>query len=179
MARTRDGSARPGTSAVVDVASPRGAGDDCLLHLAARRLSILPYPIRQVAPVEQDHGIRRRRRCGSRRDDARLRTVVVGLRRQCKPRASTQEEIASFRRYRIRANGACYTPPPEDTRMAIVSEHAPGAPSWFELATSNQEAGEEVLHRSSSDGRRIDNPMGPDGVYTMFQTRRPRRRRGL
>jgi uncharacterized protein len=52
--------------------------------------------------------------------------------------------------------------------MAIVTEHAPGAPCWFELATSDQEAGKK-FYMQLFGWTAIDNPMGPDGVYTMFQ----------
>lgn len=52
--------------------------------------------------------------------------------------------------------------------MAVVHEYAPGTPCWFELGTTDQPAAKhfygQLLGWSAQD-----NPMGPDGVYTMFQ----------
>jgi predicted enzyme related to lactoylglutathione lyase len=51
--------------------------------------------------------------------------------------------------------------------MAYVEKHAPGSFCWLELATTDQNAAKQFY--SSLFGWIInDFPMGPDGVYTMF-----------
>lgn len=52
--------------------------------------------------------------------------------------------------------------------MAIVSEHAPGSPCWFELGTTNQ-SGAKQFYTELLGWTAVDMPMGPDEFYTMFQ----------
>jgi hypothetical protein len=52
--------------------------------------------------------------------------------------------------------------------MAIVQEHPPGAPCWFELGTTDQSAAKR-FYGQLLGWTAQDNPMGPDEVYTMFQ----------
>lgn len=52
--------------------------------------------------------------------------------------------------------------------MAVVSEHAPGAPCWFELGTTDQPAAKQ-FYGTLFGWSAKDNPMGPGEYYTMFQ----------
>jgi predicted enzyme related to lactoylglutathione lyase len=51
--------------------------------------------------------------------------------------------------------------------MAHVDHHAPGAFSWIELSTSDQNAA-KAFYTSLFGWTYTDSPMGPDGNYTMF-----------
>ena len=52
--------------------------------------------------------------------------------------------------------------------MAIVTEHASGAPCWFELGTTNQSAAKDFYTKVFGWGV-VDFPMGPNEFYTMFK----------
>jgi uncharacterized protein len=52
--------------------------------------------------------------------------------------------------------------------MPHVSKHAPGAFSWIELGTSDQNAAKH-FYTSLFGWTFTDSPMGPDDFYTMFQ----------
>lgn len=52
--------------------------------------------------------------------------------------------------------------------MPHIDSHPPGTPCWFELATTDQNAA-KVFYAAVFDWTSIDNPMGPNEVYTMFQ----------
>lgn len=52
--------------------------------------------------------------------------------------------------------------------MANIDKHAPGAPCWFELSTSDQNAA-KTFYSNLFGWSIVDNPMGPDAVYTLFQ----------
>src|SRR5258707_8215998 len=52
--------------------------------------------------------------------------------------------------------------------MSKVSQYAPGAPCWFELATTDQDSAKK-FYSTLFGWSIVDHPMGPDGVYTMFQ----------
>ena len=51
--------------------------------------------------------------------------------------------------------------------MAIIEKHAPGSLCWVELAAGNQ-SGAKSFYTSLFGWSAVDFPMGPDGVYTMF-----------
>lgn len=52
--------------------------------------------------------------------------------------------------------------------MAHIDEHPPGTFCWFELATSDQTAAKD-FYTALFNWSVQDFPMGPDGVYSMFQ----------
>jgi predicted enzyme related to lactoylglutathione lyase len=52
--------------------------------------------------------------------------------------------------------------------MANIDKYAPGSFCWFELGTSDQDAAKE-FYKSLFGWGAMDLPMGPDGIYTMFQ----------
>jgi predicted enzyme related to lactoylglutathione lyase len=52
--------------------------------------------------------------------------------------------------------------------MATIEKHAPGSPCWFELSTNNQDAA-KAFYSNLFGWAIVDNPMGPDAVYTLFQ----------
>jgi predicted enzyme related to lactoylglutathione lyase len=52
--------------------------------------------------------------------------------------------------------------------MATIDKHAPGSPCWFELSTNNQDAAKQ-FYSDLFGWTIVDNPMGPDAVYTIFQ----------
>ena len=52
--------------------------------------------------------------------------------------------------------------------MPNIDKHAPGSPCWFELSTSNQDAA-KTFYSKLFDWAIVDNPMGPDAVYTLFK----------
>ena len=52
--------------------------------------------------------------------------------------------------------------------MANIDKHAPGSPCWFELSTSDQNAA-KTFYSNLFGWSSVDNPMGPDAVYTLFQ----------
>jgi len=52
--------------------------------------------------------------------------------------------------------------------MPNVNEYAPGTPCWFELGTTDQSAAKEFYGKLFGWSAN-DMPMGPDGVYTIFQ----------
>ncbi len=52
--------------------------------------------------------------------------------------------------------------------MPIVDRHAPGSFSWFELATTDQNAAKN-FYTSLFGWTADDNPMGPGQVYSMFR----------
>jgi len=54
--------------------------------------------------------------------------------------------------------------------MAEFSSHVPGTFSWAELATTDQKAGVQ-FYRSLLGWEVNEQPIGPDGVYTMFTLR--------
>ena len=54
--------------------------------------------------------------------------------------------------------------------MAEFSSHAPGTFSWAELATTDQTGGVQ-FYRSLLGWEVNEQPIGPDGVYTMFTLR--------
>ncbi len=52
--------------------------------------------------------------------------------------------------------------------MPVITAHPPGAPCWFELSTSDQNAAKKFY--AEVFGWSIDDhDMGPEGVYTIFQ----------
>lgn len=51
--------------------------------------------------------------------------------------------------------------------MATVDTHSPGTFCWLELATTDQNAAKS-FYQSLFGWSSVDNPMGPDEVYTMF-----------
>jgi predicted enzyme related to lactoylglutathione lyase len=53
-------------------------------------------------------------------------------------------------------------------RMPRIEKHPPGAFSWIELATTDQN-GAKTFYTSLFGWEVIDNPMGPNEVYTMFK----------
>jgi predicted enzyme related to lactoylglutathione lyase len=52
--------------------------------------------------------------------------------------------------------------------MPTIEKHTPGSPCWFELSTSNQDAA-KAFYSNLFGWSIVDNPMGPDGVYTLFK----------
>ncbi len=52
--------------------------------------------------------------------------------------------------------------------MPHIDKHAPGSFSWLELATTDQSAAKQ-FYSTLLGWEPVDNPMGPDSVYTMFQ----------
>lgn len=52
--------------------------------------------------------------------------------------------------------------------MATIDKHPPGSFNWLELATTDQNAAKQ-FYGSLLGWKANDFPMGPDGVYTMFQ----------
>src|SRR5436190_529780 len=55
--------------------------------------------------------------------------------------------------------------------MPVIENHVPGSFCWFELATTDQAAAKR-FYGSLFGWSSNDFPMGPDGVYTMFQLNR-------
>jgi predicted enzyme related to lactoylglutathione lyase len=52
--------------------------------------------------------------------------------------------------------------------MAFVTDHNPGAPCWFELGTSDQDAAKS-FYSDLFGWTAVDQPMGPGQNYTIFQ----------
>lgn len=52
--------------------------------------------------------------------------------------------------------------------MAVIDAHVNGSPCWFELGTTDDVAAKH-FYTSLFGWSVVDNPMGPDGVYTMFK----------
>jgi predicted enzyme related to lactoylglutathione lyase len=52
--------------------------------------------------------------------------------------------------------------------MPNIDKHAPGAFTWIELSTSNQDAAKK-FYTAVFGWTVVDNPMGPGAIYTMFQ----------
>ncbi len=52
--------------------------------------------------------------------------------------------------------------------MPVIEKQTPGAFCWFELATTDQAAAKK-FYTSLFGWSANDSPMGPEGVYTMFQ----------
>ena len=52
--------------------------------------------------------------------------------------------------------------------MPHIDKHPPGSFNWLELATTDQDAAKQ-FYGSLFGWQAQDYPMGPDGVYTMFQ----------
>ena len=52
--------------------------------------------------------------------------------------------------------------------MPTIEKHTPGSPCWFELSTNNQDAA-KAFYSNLFGWSIVDNPMGPDGVYTLFK----------
>ena len=52
--------------------------------------------------------------------------------------------------------------------MAFVSDHAPGAPCWFELGATDQAAAKQ-FYTQLFGWAVVDYPMGPGQYYTMFR----------
>jgi len=52
--------------------------------------------------------------------------------------------------------------------MAFITEHAPGAPCWFELGTTDQAAAKQ-FYTQLFGWSLVDFPMGPGQYYTMFK----------
>lgn len=52
--------------------------------------------------------------------------------------------------------------------MATITQHKPGSPCWFELATSDQDGAKQFYSRLFGWSS-MDIPIGPAGMYTMFQ----------
>ena len=52
--------------------------------------------------------------------------------------------------------------------MPTIDKHTPGSPCWFELSTNNQDAA-KAFYSNLFGWSIVDNPMGPDSVYTLFK----------
>lgn len=52
--------------------------------------------------------------------------------------------------------------------MATVTQHTPGSPCWFELGTTDQESAKQ-FYSQLFGWTSFDIPIGPAGMYTMFQ----------
>ena len=52
--------------------------------------------------------------------------------------------------------------------MTLIDQHPCGSFCWVELGTSNQQTGKE-FYSALFGWRVLDEPMGPDSYYTMFQ----------
>jgi uncharacterized protein len=52
--------------------------------------------------------------------------------------------------------------------MPIVTQHTPGSPCWFELATSDQDSAKQ-FYSELFGWSSFDLPIGPAGFYSMFQ----------
>jgi len=52
--------------------------------------------------------------------------------------------------------------------MTVLTQHAPGTFCWPELLTTDQDAAKK-FYSNQFGWKTNDIPLGPDGVYTIFQ----------